>query len=151
MISSIIIRPISAQETHLVRHPMLRKNRPIEDCVFEGDDLETTIHIGAFHEFRLVGVASAFLQQHAQLKSKSSYQIRGVATVKEYHRFGIGKALMKEIEEQLTKKNAKLIWLNARINAVPFYRALHYTAHGEGFNIAQIGMHFCYFKRLNDE
>lgn len=151
MIRSIKIRPISAKETHLVRHPMLRKNRPIEDCVFEGDDLETTIHLGAFHAFRLVGVASAFLQQHAQLKSNSSYQVRGVATVEEYHRFGIGKALMKEIEQQLIVKNAELIWLNARINAVPFYKALHYTAHGEGFDIAQIGLHFCYFKRLNDE
>ena len=108
MISSIKIRPISAEETHLVRHPMLRKNRPIEDCVFEGDDLETTIHIGAFHEFRLVGVASAFLQQHTQLKSKSSYQIRGVATVEQYHRLGIGIALMKEIEEQLTKKKRQI-------------------------------------------
>jgi hypothetical protein len=58
---------------------------------------------------------------------------------------------MKGIEQQLSTKKAELIWLNARTNAVPFYEALHYTAHGEGFAIAGIGLHYCYFKRLNHD
>lgn len=151
MITSIELRPISAVETHLVRHPMLRYGRPIGDCIFEGDELETTFHLGAFHNLELIGVASAFLKQHSRLKAHPSYQVRGVATVKKYHRFGVGKALMKGIEQRLSTKNTELIWLNARTNAVPFYEALRYTAHGEGFAIAGIGIHYCYFKRLNHD
>ena len=151
MITSIELRPISAVETHLVRHPMLRHGRPIEDCFFEEDELETTFHLGAFHNLELIGVASAFLKQHSRLKGQPSYQVRGVATVKKHHRFGVGKALMKGIEQQLSTKKAELIWLNARTNAVPFYEALHYTAHGEGFAIAGIGLHYCCFKRLNHD
>jgi hypothetical protein len=77
MITSIELRPISAVETHLVRHPMLRHGRPIEDCVFEGDELESTFHLGAFHNLELIGVASAFLKQHSRLKASQATRSGG--------------------------------------------------------------------------
>ena len=39
-----IIKNISANETFLVRHPVLRAGKPIENCKFDGDELETTQH-----------------------------------------------------------------------------------------------------------
>ncbi len=43
--NKFIIREISSQETFKVRHPVLRQGRPLEDCAFTDDDLETTIHL----------------------------------------------------------------------------------------------------------
>ena len=37
------IKKISATETFLVRHPVLRAGKPIESCHFDGDDLETLL------------------------------------------------------------------------------------------------------------
>lgn len=148
MISTVTLDAIPAKLTHLVRHPMLRKGRPLASCVFEGDELETSVHLGAFHKGQLVGVASAFLKEHTQLKSKWSYQIRGVAVLTEFQGQHIGKALMEGIEQQLSSKASTLIWLNARTKAVPFYKALNYLPFGDAFNIAPIGQHYCYFKHL---
>ena len=51
-----IIKKITASETHLVRHPVLRKGRPKESCFFEEDDLETTNHFGLFLEQEIVAI-----------------------------------------------------------------------------------------------
>ena len=39
------IKKISALETFPVRHPVLRAEKPIESCHFEGDDLEVDAKI----------------------------------------------------------------------------------------------------------
>lgn len=145
---SVSLDVISAKQTHLVRHPMLRKGRPLDSCVFEGDDLETSLHLGAFHNEQLVGVASAYSKNHSQLLGESSYQIRGVAVLAAFQGQQIGRTLMDGIEQHLYTRNTSLLWLNARTKAVPFYKALHYVPFGEAFDIPLIGQHYCYFKRL---
>lgn len=142
------IKPISAEETYAVRHPMLRQGRPIEDCVFKGDHKASTIHLGVFVNNVIVGVLSAYQKNHATIESISSYQIRGVAVFAAEHRKGIGKALMKHAEQLLTHKGIDLIWLNARINAIDFYKSLAYSQEGDAFNIAGIGTHYCFYKKL---
>ena len=56
-----IIKEILAEETHCVRHPILRQGRPIEDCIFTADQEATTVHLGAYLDDKLVGVLSIFL------------------------------------------------------------------------------------------
>ena len=54
------IRTISALDTYVVRHPVLRPGRPRETCAMGGDDREDTIHLGAYGVVndQLVGVAT---------------------------------------------------------------------------------------------
>jgi len=140
------IKIISANETYAVRHPMLRQGRPVEDCVFEGDDNLNTLHLGAFIKNELIGVLSAYQIKHPHLNANKSYQIRGVAVLTKGHRKGIGSALMTQVEELLAKRKVDLIWLNARITALEFYTALAYHREGESFEIAGIGTHYCFYK-----
>ena len=44
----IQIKEIPSKETYSVRQPVLRKGKPIESCIFEGDDLATTHHFGLY-------------------------------------------------------------------------------------------------------
>lgn len=145
------IRLISAAQTHQVRHPMLRKGRPISDCEFYGDYHSNTLHLGAFEKEQLVGVLSAYEQNNPYFKTNRSYQVRGVAVLPSHHRQGIGKDLMHKIEYHLEEQKVDLIWLNARINAVYFYRALHYSQKGSAFEISGIGTHYCFYKYLTNE
>ena len=140
------IKIISANETHAVRHPMLRQGRPVEDCVFEGDDDLNTLHLGAFINNELIGVLSAYQKKHPLLNANKSYQIRGVAVLEKGHRRGIGSALMTQVENILAKRKVDIIWLNARINALKFYTALAYQREGEPFEIESIGTHYCFYK-----
>ena len=63
--SKISIKLITAKDTYSVRHPVLRKGRPIEDCAFENDDLESTFHFGLFYNDTLVGVATFLKSNNA--------------------------------------------------------------------------------------
>lgn len=148
MKTKIKLRAITAKDTHAVRHPMLRRGRPISSCIFNGDQDPNTLHLGAYLEDELVGVLSAYLKIHPDFKIENSYQVRGVAVLTEQHRNGIGRLLMKAIEQKLLKKNTSFIWLNARVTAVPFYEQLQYSVHGPVFDIPPIGLHYCYYKHL---
>ena len=148
MIEGIFIQEIEAIVTHSVRHPVLRKGRPLESCIFEGDALASTIHLGAFAGEELVGVLSAYEKTHPAFNETNAYQVRGVAVLKTHQQKGIGRQLMVEIERLLGKKKTALLWLNARLSAIPFYQRLNYTVKGNEFDIPLVGPHFCYFKFL---
>ena len=127
---------------------MLRQGRPIEDCIFEGDLDPNTIHLGAFIDKKLVGVLSAYQKNNPAFTVSKSYQIRGVAVLTTAHRKGIGRALMDHIEKILEQRKIDLIWLNARITALDFYKALAYHQKGNAFEIEGIGTHYCFYKTL---
>lgn len=142
------IRQIKAKTTYPVRHIVLRKGRPIESCVFEGDALKSSIHLGAYTNETLVGVLSAYHKKHPDFSETKSYQVRGVAVLEAQRKKGIGKLLMEEIERRLSQMEVALLWLNARQTAVPFYQRLSYSVHGDVFDIPHIGPHYCYYKFL---
>ncbi|WP_227871652.1 hypothetical protein [Flavobacterium kingsejongi] len=40
------IKKITSEATYAVRQPVLRAGMPLESCIFDGDDLNTTEHFG---------------------------------------------------------------------------------------------------------
>ena len=144
----IKIKEINASETYAVRHPILREERPIEDCVFEGDDLKTTFHLGLFNESELIGVVSFRMYPSNYFSEKNQYQLRGMAILKEFQGKGLGELLLKHAETLLIEKNTKIIWCNAREIAVNFYKRNGFKIIGDSFTIPKIGMHFVMYKEL---
>jgi len=56
---------------------------------------------------------------------------------------------MIEAEKNLRTSDCDFIWLNARLNANEFYTKLKYDPIGPIFNVAEIGNHQCFYKKLN--
>ena len=142
------IKHISAIETHTVRHPVLRAGKPIESCIFEGDDLNTTFHLGIFLEKKLVGVCSFFKCNHHLLSQALQYQLRGMAVLNQHQSLGLGNLMLSHGEHLLKEQNVQIIWCNAREKAVNFYKKLDYTIIGEPFHINDIGLHHIMYKNL---
>lgn len=142
-----IITEITAIETFLVRHPVLRKGKPIESCQFEGDDLKTTKHFGLFEDSNLVGVISLFECANVSFKEQKQLQIRGMAVLEDFQKKGFGEALMQHVEMTLQNEKTPLIWFNARKNAVGFYEKLGYAIIGNPFEIADVGVHYLMYKK----
>lgn len=139
----IDFRPINAEATYAVRHPILRAQRPLSSCAFEGDHEASTLHFGAFHNKGLIGVLSAYKRPHKILSANLSYQVRGVAVLEHYQKMGVGKGLMLHLTQRLNSTGQVLIWLNARQKALPFYESLGYQTHGQPFSVPLIGLHYC--------
>jgi hypothetical protein len=65
-----IIKEITPTETFHVRHPMLRSGRPVESCLFNGNNLPYTKLYGIFIAENLVGVISIFKNNNPIFKNK---------------------------------------------------------------------------------
>jgi len=142
------IKQILAKETYVVRQPVLRECRPIEDCVFDGNNDENTFHLGLYFKSELIGVASYLNNKSKLFSEDNQYQLRGMAILKEFQQKGLGKLLLIEGEKLLINKKAERLWFNAREIAVSFYKNNHFQTHGEAFNIPQVGLHYVMSKKL---
>lgn len=143
-----LIKEISSQETFIVRHPVLRKGKPIETCVFDDDDLETTHHFGLFDDLNLIGIISLFLKTNPIFAENIQAQIRGMAIVESHQKKGLGEALVKHCEEHCITNQFNLIWFNARTAAVGFYKKMGYEVKGNSFEIPEVGEHYLMYKKI---
>ncbi|WP_455170169.1 GNAT family N-acetyltransferase [Aegicerativicinus sediminis] len=147
--SALSFKLIEPKETYLVRHPILRKGRSLESCAMEGDDDETTLHIGAYFKNQLIGVMSLMNKNNPNFDEMGQFQLRGMAILEPYQCKGYGEELVNFGENLLNEKYKQpFIWLNAREGAKNFYLKLGYQLIGEPFNIDPIGIHYLMIKSL---
>jgi GNAT superfamily N-acetyltransferase len=144
----IEINKITAFETIIVRHPVLRTGKPIATCHFEGDDLPTTSHFGLYLEKQLVAIISSFKVQNKLFTEENQYQIRGMAVLEEFQKRGFGEQLLHYCENEIRIKKGELIWFNAREKAVGFYKKSGYEVIGGQFEIPDVGPHYVLFKKI---
>jgi ribosomal protein S18 acetylase RimI-like enzyme len=142
------VKKIPFNKTFVVRHPVLRANRPVEECYFEGDGLPSTTHFGLFDQDNLVGVLSVFENKHPNFNEGKVFQIRGMALLKEYQNKNLGVILLNEAEAYVNTQKGTVIWFNAREKAVNFYKKNGFQIKGTLFEIPQIGSHYLMFKQL---
>ncbi len=132
----------------MVRQPILRPGLPLTSCVFTGDNLKTTIHLGIHVNNELIGVCSLVKSKNTLITEKQQYQLRGMAILKVHQNKGFGKLLLNYSEVLLKKLNVKLIWCNARETAITFYNKAGYQVKGTPFIIKNIGLHFMMCKTI---
>ena len=140
---------ITAEETYKIRRPVLRPGRPPEECIFEGDDHASTLHLGIFLGKDLAGVASFMENKNPLFEDPVQFQLRGMAILPRFQYQNLGKELLLQGEKLLKKQfQAPLLWFNARESAIGFYAKYGYETKGELFMVPQVCMHIIMFKNL---
>ena len=142
----IQIKEISAEETFPVRLEVLRKNIPLP-FEFKGDFDENTFHLGAFKNDKLIAVSSYMMAENKNFEGNQC-QLRGMATLTEYQGFGAGKLMLEKAVQILKEKNNNILWCNARIVAIDFYKKQGFQTFGEKFEISPVGQHYVMFKKI---
>lgn len=143
----IQIKEISANETFPIRLEVLRKNIPLPH-EFNGDFEVETFHLGAFKNDKLIAVSSYMQANNASFEG-NQYQLRGMATLMEYQGFGAGKLMLKQAFGILKEKKITILWCNARIAAVDFYKKQGFQTFGKKFEIPFVGEHYVMVSALN--
>lgn len=141
------LRIITAIETWPVRHPVLRKGRPLEDVYMEADEKENTFHLGIFYKDTIVGVASFMEDSHPDFEGDQS-RLRGMAVLPEFRKRGLAAAMLMRAEELLRKRGRNILWFNARLVALNFYKEMGYETVGTEFDIPLVGPHYVMKKKL---
>ncbi len=96
----------------------------------EKDEREKeSIHQMAVEEGQVVGVG------RGHLNTPDDAQIRYMAVKEDIRGKGIGGAILENLERKLVEFGAKTIVLNARENAVPFYKKHGYEVVGKSHTL----------------
>lgn len=117
--------------------------------VYPGDDDTDTLHLGAYQEGRLVGVASLYREPPPDaLRTTTAWRLRGMAVDKTLQGKGHGAALLRACMEHAMKQGGSQVWCNARTTASGFYRSLGFAQKGDPFELPGIGPHHLMWRSL---
>ena len=142
----IEIKKISAPETYEIRKDILRENISLTEKM-DGDFDEETIHLGVFINKEL-GCVASFMQHNSNHFKGSQYRLRGMATHREHQHKGLGKKILDEAERVLLDKGVEVLWCNARVFALNFYKNCDYKVIGKEFDVHLVGPHYVMYKEL---
>lgn len=137
------VRAISAAEVRPLRQTILRPGQTPEQLVYPGDDSPESLHAGAFHQGRLVGIASVARNQCPRQAFPGPWQLRGTATTPEVRGLGYGRALLAACIAHVAAHGGQTLWCNGRTSATGFYEALGFTRWGEEF-ATDTGPHYIF-------
>ena len=104
----------------VLRKPLKMSHIPLKDNLEEA-----SIHLmGVTFEGKILACG------RLHLNTSYEAQIRYMGVSKDLRRSGIGSKMLKKLEDDAIKQGANQIMLNARENAVPFYKSLGYFEVG---------------------
>jgi len=135
-------RRISAAETLPLRQRILRPHQRVEDVAFPHDDDDDTLHLGAFVDGTLVGIATVHREPFPGTTDARAWRLRGMATEAHLRRRGCGAKLVAGCVEHAERHGASRFWCTARESAKGFYDALGFVTVGDRFDLPDIGPHY---------
>lgn len=145
-VDGVVARRATLEDIFQVRWDVLRPGRPIEAVRFPGDERPETIQVGAFANGRNIGCATAV---PAAWLGEPAWQLRGMGVVADWQNRGVGQLILAEVEELVREaSDVRLIWCNAREEALGFYGKQGWVVASERFHVEDVGPHFKMTKQL---
>jgi predicted GNAT family N-acyltransferase len=120
-------------ETHPLRRAVLRTGTPSSEVVFDGDELDTTFHLGVRVGEDVVAISTWLQRPYPDRPADHAFQIRGMATVDAHRGEGLGAQLLAAGIERCRSEGAALVWARARDTALPFYVRHGFATVGVGY------------------
>jgi len=142
------IKKVAAKEIRPLRNLVLRPNLPIETTFYDLDDNKDTFHLASIMDNTIISIGTFYPENNVQLQTKNGYRLRGMATHPNYRRKSAATKLMEKSFVLLKEKKCDILWCNARLIAVEFYKSLGFKIIGEIFDIPSIGPHYKMYKPI---
>ena len=142
------IRKVEAKKVRPLRHSELRKGQDFSTTSYIEDYEESTFHMACTADDKTVTCATFYPEKSIKIKSNRAYRLRGMATDSNFQRKGYASDLMVESFKELKKRDCDMVWCNARLGAVDFYKSVEFKIIGELFDIEAIGPHYYMYKEI---
>ena len=148
MTKKIKVYWVNSEEIRTLRHKALRQGKPFATTKYKKDNEQETFHLACFENKEIVSCATFYPEKKPEIQSKKAYRLRGMATKEKHRKKGIGKEIMLTAFKIIKEKKGDLIWCNARLVAIDFYKKAGLKTTGNQFNISDIGPHYVMYKKL---
>ena len=142
------IKVVAAKDIRPLRNLVLRPNLPIETTYYDLDNDIETFHLASIMDNTIISIGTFYPENDIELQTKNGYRLRGMATHPKFRRKSAATKLMKESFVLLKEKKCDVLWCNARLVAVEFYKSLGFKITGKIFDIASIGPHYKMYKSV---
>lgn len=142
---------LQPEEIQQLRNEVLWPHKTFENCILETDRLSTTFHFAI--QIQGITVATVTLQQEKshRLQQEKQYRLRAMAVREGYRGQGFGDAIVEAGLNHLRELGIEVVWCDARVAALNFYRRLHFNELEEEYEIPIIGMHRFMWKVLSSQ
>jgi len=142
------VEQVKAAVTYPLRQQILRPHQTIEQMAFPGDDDTDSAHFAAEEDTedgdsgRVVGTGSVRREAPPWPAGEGpTWRLRGMATAEDRRSQGIGAEILAAVFAHVGDHGGGLLWCNARIPAVEFYRRAGLTTRGDSWVEPEIGPH----------
>ena len=142
------IKVVVAKDIRPLRNLVLRPNLPIETTYYDLDNDIETFHLASIMDNTIITIGTFYPENDIELQTKNGYRLRGMATHPDYRRKSAATKLMKKSFVLLKEKKCDVLWCNARLVAVEFYKSLGFKITGKIFDIPSIGPHYKMYKSV---
>lgn len=121
---------VDAAATHPLRRSVLRDGTASDAVEFDGDDLDTTFHLGVRLDDELVAISTWMQRRYPDLPEHVGFQLRGMATDPARRGGGIGGSLLAAGVTRCRELGGGVIWARARVPAIGFYQRHGFETRG---------------------
>jgi GNAT superfamily N-acetyltransferase len=146
------VRRVEAAMTYPLRQRVLRPHQPLSEMPYPGDDDPDAGHFAAFDDHgRVIGVGSVRPDRapwSAGDGTAQDWRLRGMATAEGQRGRGVGAAVLDAVMTYVIEHGGILLWCNARLTAVEFYRRAGLTTCGEAWDEPHIGPHIVMYRSV---
>lgn len=164
-----MVLQLQPEEIQQLRHEVLWPHKAFENCILETDRLSTTFHFGVRKDGLTVATVTFqkestdkidLLEDVVQDSSKGvsqdalqekQYRLRAMAVREGYRGQGYGDAIVEVGLNHLKELGVGVVWCDARVAALNFYRRLQFSELDEEYEIPIIGMHRFMWKVLSSQ
>lgn len=120
--TKIEIIKIKPEDTLQIRHDILLPEETVEECFFDNDWADLTVHFGAFVSEKLVGVISVSKENWHLFPDKNQWRGRAIAVVPEERNNGVGDKLLQACLRYAKENGGTIFWATARLPTLPYHR-----------------------------
>ncbi len=143
-----VVEQVTSGVTWRLRQQVLRPHQAVAEMALSGDDDPGGAHFAAYHLSgsgevdEVIGVASVLAQDEPDRSlTGCAWRLRGMATAPQARRLGVGAALLERVVAHVVSCGGALLWANARVGALPFYRAHGFSVASSTFDVPHTGGH----------
>jgi ribosomal protein S18 acetylase RimI-like enzyme len=152
---------LQPEEIQQLRNEVLWPHKTFENCILETDRLSTTFHFGIQEDGLTVATVTFQKENTDKLKQDSTkgvsqgalqekeYRLRAMAVREGYRGQGFGEAIVEAGLNHLRELGVEVVWCDARVAALNFYRRLQFEELEEEYDIPIIGLHRFMWKVLS--
>jgi ribosomal protein S18 acetylase RimI-like enzyme len=147
--SNVQAKMLQPEEIQQLRNEVLWPHKTFENCILDTDRLSTTFHFGV--QLNDLTVATVTFQQESssKLPQEKQYRLRAMAVLQGCRGLGFGDTIVEAGLKHLSELGIEVVWCDARVAALNFYRRLQFEELEEEYEIPIIGKHRFMWKVLS--